>query len=143
MRYLMPTLLLALVAGSVHAGDVVSYGKPLPAGPSMALSAAIADFDARANKPGRFKGRIAEVCQAEGCWMMLEDEGRVARVKFGDHAFLIPKDSSGRAEVHGVLSRKHLTPEQVAHFREEGKGLEVAPVEYHVLADGMTLERSP
>ena len=75
--------------------------------------------------------------------MVLEDNGQMARVMFKDHAFLIPKDSSGRAEVVGVLSRKELTPEQVEHMREDGKGLDVAPVEYRILADGAELETAP
>ncbi len=75
--------------------------------------------------------------------MMLEDNGQTARVVFKDHAFLIPKDSSGHAEVVGVLSRKDLTPEQVEHLREDAKGLDVSPVEYRILAEGAELGAAP
>lgn len=74
--------------------------------------------------------------------MVLEDDGQTARVMFGDHAFQIPKDSAGRAEVHGVLSRKQLTPAQIKHLEEDSKGLPVSPVEYRILADGVVL-RAP
>lgn len=72
--------------------------------------------------------------------MVLEDDGQTARVMFGDHAFQIPKDSAGRAEVHGVLSRKQLTPAQIKHLEEDSKGLPVSPVEYRILADGVVLQ---
>lgn len=130
------TSLLALA----HAAGPASYGKPLPAGTATPVSRAIADFDVHAGKPGLFSGRITQVCQAKGCWMILEDEGRTARVMFGDHAFAIPKDSTGRAQVHGVLSRKALTPAQVKHLEEDGKGLAVDAEEYRILADGVQLQ---
>jgi hypothetical protein len=132
--------LTALFALTAHAGDPASYGKPLPTGRTTPISQAIGDFDAHAGKPARFSGRITQVCQAKGCWMVLEDEGRSARVMFGDHAFAIPKDSTGQAEVHGVLSRKVLTPAQATHLQEDGKGLPVASEEYRILADGVLLQ---
>lgn len=132
--------LSALFALSAHAGDPASYGKPMPTGETTPISQAIGDFDAHAGKSARFSGRITQVCQAKGCWMVLEDEGRSARVMFGDHAFAIPKESSGRAEVHGVLSRKVLTPAQTKHLQEDGKGLPVASEEYRIVADGVLLQ---
>ena len=136
-------LCLLAATGLAHAGEPARFGKPLPATAPVAVADAVAAFDQHAGKPQRFSGRIVEVCQAEGCWMVLEDNGQTARVMFKDHAFLIPKDSSGRAQVGGVLSRKELTPEQVAHLEEDGKGLKVSPVEYRILADGLEIEAAP
>ena len=142
MRIFLPALLLAFT-GFAHAGGPARYGAPLPETAAIPVSAAVAAFDDHAGKPQRYSGRITQVCQAEGCWMMLEDNGQTARVMFKDHAFLIPKDSSGHAEVVGVLSRKNLTPEQVEHLREDAKGLDVSPVEYRILAEGAELEAAP
>ena len=143
----MPRILVSLALlsaiGLAHAGEPARYGKPLPATPAVPVSEAVTAFDQHAGKPMRYSGRITEVCQAEGCWLVLEDNGQTARVMFKDHAFLIPKDSSGRAQVGGVLSRKELTPEQVAHLQEDGKGLAVSPVEYRILADGLEIEAEP
>lgn len=136
---LFAVLALSTFAAAVQAGDT-PYGKPLPEGASTPISQAVDAFDAHAGKPARFSGRIAQVCQAKGCWMTLEDDGRAARVMFGDHAFEIPKDSVGRAEVHGVLSRRQLTPAQIKHLEEDSKGLPVSPVEYRILADGIVLQ---
>ena len=141
-RILFPTVLLALT-GLAHAGEPARYGAPLPATAAIPVAAAVAAFDQHAGKPQRYSGRITQVCQNQGCWMMLEDNGQAARVMFKDHAFLIPKDSTGHAEVVGVLSRKELKPEQVEHLRAESHGLEVAPVEYRILAEGAEIEAAP
>lgn len=141
-RILLPALLLAFT-GLANANEPARYGAPLPATAAIPVSEAVAAFDQHVGKPQRYSGRIANVCQAEGCWMVLEDNGQTARVMFKDHAFLIPKDSSGHAEVVGVLSRKELTPEQVEHMREDGKGLAVSSVEYRILAEGAEIEAAP
>lgn len=143
MRRMLLTAVLFAIAGLAQAGQATHYGKPLPDVAAVPVSAAVAAFDDHAGKPQRYSGRITQVCQAEGCWMVLEDNGQVARVMFKDHAFAIPKDSSGRAQVVGVLSRKQLTPEQVEHLREDAKGLPVSPVEYRILAEGVEIEAEP
>ena len=143
MRRILLSAVLLACAGLAHAGEPARYGAPLPATAAIPVSEAVAAFDQHAGKPQRYSGRITDVCQAQGCWMVLEDNGQTARVMFKDHAFLIPKDSSGHAEVVGVLSRKELTPEQVEHLRAESQGLEVAPVEYRILAEGAEIEAAP
>jgi hypothetical protein len=137
MRILAACLLSTIVLFA-HAGGTSTYGKPFTDGPAVPVSQAIASFDAHAGQPGRFSGRITEVCQAKGCWMMLEHEGKVARVMFGDHAFFLPKNTSGTAVVHGVLERKQLKPEEAGHLGgDSGKRLAVDPVEYRIVADGV------
>lgn len=143
MRRILASALLIASIGLAHAGEPARYGKPLPQTAAVSISDAVAAYDAHAGKPQRYSGRITQVCQAEGCWMVLEDGGQSARVMFKDHAFTIPKDSNGRAQVVGVLSRKQLTPEQVEHLREDAKGLAVSPVEYRILAEGAEIEAEP
>ena len=133
-------ILLALALAASAAQAATPYGQPIPDGDTVPVSQAIAAFDAHAGQPRRFSGRIAEVCQAKGCWLMLEDDGRAARVMFGDHAFSIPKDTAGRAVVHGVLTRKALTPAQVEHLSgDSGRGVAAEPVEYRITADGVEI----
>ena len=116
----------------------IGYGEPLPAGDAVPLATAIAGFDAQAGSPRRFAGRITEVCQAKGCWMLLEDDGQTARVMFGDHAFAIPEDTTGTAVVHGVLSRKALSADARAHLADDSaRGLAPGAHEYRILADGI------
>lgn len=131
---------LGLLAAASLAQAGTPFGKPLPEGATVPLAQGIAQIGPQAGAPQRYSGRIAEVCQAKGCWMTLEDNGQVARVMFGDHDFYIPKDTTGAAVVHGVLTRKTLTPEQVEHLSgDSGKGLRAEPVEYRITADGIEI----
>lgn len=140
MRLLAALVLSAAAAFAQAGGGVVAHGQPMPAGEAVPVSVAIADFDAHAGTPRHFSGRITEVCQAKGCWMMLEDNGQVARVMFGKHDFFIAKDTTGSAVVHGVLERKELTPAQVEHFTDDSaSGLPAASVEYRIVADGIEI----
>ena len=138
---LFAALALAAAAALSHAGGAVTaHGKPLPEGDAVPVSTAIAGFDAHAGAPRRFSGRITEVCQTKGCWLMLEDNGLAARVMFGAHDFFIPKDTTGSAVVHGVLERKTLTPAQVEHFTgDSASGRPAEPVEYRIVADGIEI----
>lgn len=143
MRFLA-AILLSTTALLAHAGEPASYGGAFADGPAVPVSEAIADFAGHAGEPQRFSGRITEVCQAKGCWMMLEDDGQVARVMFGDHAFFLPRDARGAAVVHGLLERKELTPEQVEHLSgDSAKGIAVEPVEYRIVADGVRVAGAP
>ena len=88
--------------------------------------------------PRTFSGRVVDVCQKKGCWVMLEDAGQGARVLLGDHDFYVPKDVRGPAEVHGVLVRATLSPAARAHTAEETSTTAPVPdVEYRILADGV------
>ncbi|WP_211369429.1 DUF4920 domain-containing protein [Pseudoxanthomonas kalamensis] len=137
----MALVAAGLLALATQAAAAESYGQPVPAAVAVPVAQAVAEYERYAGKPQQYSGRIAQVCQAEGCWMVLEDDGQSARVQFKDHAFVIPKDSAGLARVHGVLSRRELTAEQIEHLREDGGGkLEVSPVEYRIVADGVEIE---
>ncbi|WP_154222003.1 DUF4920 domain-containing protein [Marinicella rhabdoformis] len=83
-------------------------------------------------------GRITKVCQKMGCWMILTDGDDFARVDFNDHAFLIPKDSSGEARVYGYLKAKELSDEQIAHYQSEGAG-ELPKKSYEIVADSVMI----
>ena len=140
IRTILASMLLA-ATGAAGAAGPAQYGQPLPDIPAVPIAVAAADTDAYAGTPRRFSGRIAQVCQQEGCWMMLEDDGQAARVMMRDHAFLVPKDASGRAEVHGVLSVKQLSREAAEHLAEDaGPGTPVVERELRILADGVRID---
>lgn len=66
------------------------------------------------------KGPIAQVCQAEGCWLKLKNAaGEDVLVKFKNHAFLVPKDLAGTATVFGTATRKTISVEEQRHMAED------------------------
>lgn len=105
-----------LFAGLAQAKN---YGENMPGGKAVDISVASQNPDAYAGKPAKFKGRITQVCQMEGCWLMIESNAQVARIKTKDHAFVIPKDSKGEAIVFGELKRVELKPEVAKHLAED------------------------
>jgi hypothetical protein len=91
----------------------------LPA--AVSLDRVVAEPEASLGKAGAFSGRITQVCQKQGCWLVLSAQnGEFARVFMHDHAFSVPKDASGEAVVYGTLGEKKLTAEEVAHLKKDG-----------------------
>lgn len=138
-RLLAPFLVLALGVPFATASAAV-FGDPMPEGVAQPIGAAIAagiEADAPARK---FSGRVTEVCQAKGCWVMLEDDGRVARVMMKDHDIGLPRDARGPAVVHGVLTEKLLDEKTARHLAEDaGRSEPVATREYRIVATSVEL----
>lgn len=110
------------------------FGAPFSTTASIPLTRAIADA-----KPGAVlvSGTVEAVCQKKGCWMVVKDGTRTARVMMKDHAFAVPIDSRGKAVlVEGELITRKFTEAQVKHL-EQDKGGDPAAVsgerEEHVL----------
>ncbi len=99
------------------------YGARLPATMPAAvdLDTAAAHLEDHAGKPAAFSGRITEVCQKMGCWVVLSSEqGTLARVNMHEHAFGVPKDASGPAIVYGTISKKTASAEEIEHLKKDG-----------------------
>lgn len=71
----------------------------------------------------QMSGVIAEVCQAEGCWLRInstKDNNEKMMVKMKDHAFLLPKDIAGkRVLIQGTISKKEISVKQQQHYLED------------------------
>jgi hypothetical protein len=66
------------------------------------------------------KGPIAQVCQAEGCWLKLKNTaGEDMLVKFKNHSFLVPKDLTGTATVYGTATKKTISVDEQRHMAED------------------------
>ena len=93
------------------------------------------------------EGRVADVCQKAGCWMVIEDQGRTMRITMKDHAFSVAKDGAGSdCQVHGTVIQKALDPETVAHLESESVNVEAMPEKkaedgqvYEIVASGVRM----
>ena len=72
--------LLLIILPQAHAADPRAFGATMPEGESHSVAAFVGTDAQLPETPQKFSGRITEVCQAKGCWVMLEDEGQAARV---------------------------------------------------------------
>jgi len=129
---------LLLIAGVAQAKN---YGADMPKGEAVDIAVASGNVDGYAGKPAKFKGRITQVCQKEGCWLMIESNAQAARIKTKDHAFVIPKDSTGEAVVFGELKRVELKPEVAKHLAEDaGQPEPVASSELQITATSISIQ---
>jgi hypothetical protein len=95
------------------------YGSPLSRG-TRPITLERALSDSNLGRAVAVEARVAEVCRMKGCWMVLTDGVRSARVTFRDYAFFVPKDLAGKTVVaEGTLSRKILTADEVEHLAKE------------------------
>ncbi len=120
-KSLLP-LLLMFALPQLQAGATQVLGAAMPPGEAQPIAAAIAAASRRNAIPRKFSGRITEVCQAKGCWVMLEDEGYVARVMMKDHALAVPKDTRGAAVVYGTLTVQTLDDKTAKHLADDAGG---------------------
>ncbi len=133
MRYLSVLSLLLLPAFAV----AEAYGEPMPEGESVSIGAALAAGpDGEAAK---YHGRIGQVCQTKGCWLILEEDGQWVRV-MTKHKFFLPKDTQGMATVHGVLEAVDVEEEQAKHLAEDyGGDAEPVSREFRIVASSIVV----
>jgi len=107
-----------------------------------------ADF---VDQPVQVKGRVADVCQKAGCWMVITEGEQTVRVSMKDHGFSVAKDGAGSTcQVEGTLVAKTVDPEFVAHLEGESEKPELMPEKdvaegetvYELEATGVALEPS-
>lgn len=119
------SLFLALL-GPVLAADL-QVGKPLTKKPAVALSDLAAKPADYVGKTFQVKGKITEVCQMMGCWIMLTDnQGSMMRIQMPEGKVAFPKDAAGRSAIaEGTLAKYDLSKEQAIamakHEAEDAK----------------------
>lgn len=116
------SLLLAAALGFAASNPL---GKPL----TLKTRISIAELNAKAadyvGKTVQVKGKVSEVCQSMGCWMVLVDPATKAsvKIKVKDGEIVFPKDSIGKMAVaEGTLAKLELNKEQaLSHAKHEAE----------------------
>lgn len=74
----------------------------------------------------KVKGKVIEVCKAEGCWIRMETAQGPLLIKMKDHAFLVPLALNGKTIVaEGTATFKETSVETLRHYAEDaGKSKE-------------------
>ncbi|MBX3726725.1 MAG: DUF4920 domain-containing protein [Xanthomonadales bacterium] len=152
-RLFLPLLLsatAALAAGEgastpqITASGSHVYGEAMPLGRPAAIGSVLDDAGPFLRRRAKFEGRITQVCQNKGCWLVLADGERSARV-FTNHAFFLPMDSSGNAVVYGTLGQRTLSESFARHLAEDAgddpSSVSGPQVEYRI--DAYSVELQP
>jgi len=98
--------------GQQYGAGVARASKPLP------LAGAI---DGKMySQPITITGKVIDVCSVKGCWMIVEQGGKKARVTFKDYGFFMPRNLLGKNIVaSGVLSVETITQADARHYAED------------------------
>ena len=109
----MQKVLLALLMASLLQAGELKLGKPLTQTNALSLAELVAKPDAYVGKTVQVKGKITEVCQAMGCWVVVTDGQKTMRVQMEEGKVSFPKDAAGKPVIaEGTLSKHSLTKEQ-------------------------------
>lgn len=96
------------------------FGAPMPDGEALPLAVLLQQEGHADAGPVKVQGRVTEVCQKEGCWLVLADGTEFARVKMAGHAFAVPADARGAALVFGTLTEVEVPRAEADHLRDDG-----------------------
>ena len=130
-------------------GDWASYGDAFEATDIVAARQLLDDPEAYDGKTVTVEGRVADVCQKAGCWMVIADGADHMRVRMKDHDFSVAKDGTGStARVHGQVVSRKLDPKEVEHFASEASEGAVVPEDnaegdtvYEMVASGVQMKK--
>ncbi len=74
----------------------------------------------------KVRGKVTEVCKAEGCWLRMETAGGTMMIRMKDHKFFVPVSMQGKTIVaDGTATLKETSVEMLKHYAEDaGKSKE-------------------
>ena len=111
--------LLSLSLWAKNAG-VRTFGKPLSIKKAVSLQEALQQPAKYQNQKVLLEGKISDVCQMKGCWLLLSDGERAIRIKFEGYSFFVPKDSRGKKVwAEGRLIQETLSEDTARHYAAE------------------------
>lgn len=117
-------VLVAAFEAAAEAPPAIPPGSDFGAGLTLSETTPLAEVvrapEKFAAQPVLLRGRISDVCQRKGCWVVLRDGGEGLRVRFHDYAFFLPTDSAGsEAFVEGLVKVEELSQEAARHYAAE------------------------
>jgi hypothetical protein len=127
-------------AAQADADGWTHWGEDFDATEVVAAADLLADPASFEGREIRVEGRITEVCQSAGCWMVIAEGDQSMRVMMKDHAFAVDKGIAGQdCQVEGLVTVRELDPEFVKHLEEESEDAENMP-EKKAATDGKVFE---
>lgn len=142
-------------AEAAAAADWKTYGDAF----TLSTDKTLACGDLLANPAGhvdttvRVSGRVADVCQKMGCWMVITPEDTtdpkaMIRVTMKDHAFSVDKQGAGSiAQLEGMLKAVEIDEETVEHYASESGAEGAVPekqgMKYELVASAVQMKPAP
>lgn len=122
------------------------FGEAFTVEETVAAADVLAAPDGFVDKSILVEGRVTQVCQKAGCWMVVAEGDKSMRVLMKDHGFAVDKNAAGSdCRVEGTVVAKAKDPEAVAHFKSESEDPTQVPEEqmgdtvYELVATGVAI----
>ena len=125
------------------------YGQAVEATGAVAAKDLLADPARYTDQEILIQGRVTEVCQKKGCWMVIAEGDQTLRVMMKDHAFSVDMAGAGNdCLVQGTVTAKPVDPAFVEHLAGESlhpdkmpeAGKEAGSIVYQVEATGVAFK---
>jgi hypothetical protein len=125
------------------AGDK-HFGQPFALTEAKPLATVLATEPPPSETAVLVSGVIDQVCQKKGCWMVVRDGEKTARITMKDYAFVVPVDSKGKqVTIEGTIAVRTFTEAQVKHLEADRGGnpddVSGTRTEYVVKASGVRI----
>lgn len=110
--------------GPANAG--MAFGTVVTANDAITADQVTALLDSKEPKAVKVKGKVVDVCKAEGCWLRMETTGGTIMIRMKDHKFFVPVSMHGKTIVaDGFASIKETSVDMLRHYAEDaGKSKE-------------------
>ncbi len=124
LTLLFPALLLGIFLmaqppeGPSKSG--MTFGENVTARGAISADSVIGVFTDKATADIKVKGKVVEVCKAEGCWLRMETANGPMLVKMKDHAYFVPLSMNGKTIVaEGTATYKETSVELQKHYAKD------------------------
>ena len=115
-------------AAEAKAGEWAHYGADFTLTDALTAAELLSTPEKYVDQTILVEGKIADVCQKAGCWMVITDDNTTMRVLMKDHGFAVDKGGTGgTCRVEGTVVARELDPEFVAHLESESTNVEAMP----------------
>jgi hypothetical protein len=107
--------------------DFQDFGAPFTVEELLPASQLLGTPTDYVGKTVRVEGKVSDVCQKKGCWLVISDADKHMRITTKDHAFFVNKQGAGsNCEIEGEVISREVDPDRTAHF--ESESAEGAPI---------------
>lgn len=135
---------------SISIENMEHFGLEFTLDESIAAGTVLTNPDDYVGKTVRVTGKVSDVCQKMGCWMVITDADQHMRITTKDHKFFVAKDGAGAiCDLEGTVVKREANPERTAHYKsEQSEGAPMPEAEeagkatYEIVASAIRFDRS-
>ncbi len=120
--FILALVWLAAAPAFAYQDSGKHFGAPFTDAKKVKLADVFEHAEKYADTTVRIEGEVKDVCQTQGCWLVVTDGTREMRVSFKGYSFFVPKDSAGKkVMLEGIIQKKTISEDHARHIAEESK----------------------